>query len=217
MNATQAMFIIVKQRRNGTTVVSKITKTREERIMKTLYAAAAAMLITGAAHADLTGTDLSISLNHAGPFGALSAINNQTWNYGTPGMVMVPNWGMLSIVSPVAVASYDNAITFDLTAFAYGAFTGGFATTATLKLEGIDEPIDLSSVRAFVNGVHVGTGVASATNGFKVDWNTQTVFDGNPIAPSVTVAWDSSPVPAPGALALLGLAGAVASRRRRRA
>jgi len=185
--------------------------------MKTLYAAAAAMLISGAAHADLTGTDLSISLNHAGAFGGLSAINNQTWNYGTPGMVMVPNWGMLTIVSPVVVPTYDNAVMFDLTAFAYSAFTGAFATTATLKLEGIDEPVDLSSVRAFVNGVNIGSGVASATNGFQVNWSTQAVFDGNPVNPSVTVAWNSTPVPAPGALALLGLAGAVSGRRRRRA
>lgn len=185
--------------------------------MKTLYAAAAAMLITGTAHADLTGTDLSISLNHAGAFSALSAINNQSWNYGAPGMVMVPNWGMLNIVSPVVVAGYDNAVKFDFTTFAYSAFTGAFATTATLKLEGIDEAADLASVQVLVNGINVGSNVLSATNGFRVDWNTQTVFNGNPTAPNVTVAWDSTPVPAPGALALLGVAGVVAGRRRRRA
>jgi len=185
--------------------------------MKTLYAAAAAVLITSAAHADLTGTDLSISLNHAGAFGALSAINNQNWNYGSPGMVMVPNWGMLHIVSPVVVAGFDNAVNLDFTMFAYSAFTGAFATTATLKLEGIDEAVDLGSVQVLQNGINIGSGVASATNGFQVNWSTQTVFNGNPVNPGVTVAWDSSPVPAPGALALLGLAGAITGARRRRA
>jgi uncharacterized protein (TIGR03382 family) len=185
--------------------------------MKTLYAAAAAMLITGAAHADLTGTDLSISLNHAGPFDPLTAITNQTWTYGTPGMVDVPNWGMLHIVSPVVVPMYDNALSLDFTMFAYATFTGMFATNATLKLEGIDEAVNLSSVRVFVNGVNIGSGVASATDGFQVNWSTTTVFNGNPVTPGVTVAWNSTPVPAPGALALLGLAGAIGSRRRRRA
>ena len=83
-----------------------------------------------------------------------------------------------------------------------------------LILTGIAEGVDLSSVRVQVNGSNVGFGAAGAAGGFQVSWTTASALSGNPVNPNVVVAWNS--VPGPGSFALLGLAGLVGRRGRRR-
>lgn len=180
----------------------------------TLSAAAAALAISGSAFASLDGTTMTLSLNHAGGFSGPSALNNATYTYGTTTSYAVPGWGSFNAISPMGAAGYEHSMKLDLTAFSYSAFTGMFATTGTLKLTGLAEAADVSSVQVLINGMSAGTGVAPVGNGFAASWNTQTVFNANPINPSVTVAWNS--VPGPGSLALLGVAGLVARSRKRR-
>jgi hypothetical protein len=184
--------------------------------MKTFIAAIGAVCVcAGSAMADLAGTQMTMSVNHAGPFAGISGINNVTYTYASPSTFVAPGWGNLLVTSPDAAAvGMDNAMKLDFTAFSYTAFAGAFATTGTLKLTDIDEPFDLATVKVLVNGTNIATGVANFGNGFQASWSTQAVLNGNPLTPNVVVAWDSLAVPAPGALALLGLAG-LAPRRRR--
>ena len=179
-----------------------------------ITAIVAALLCAGSASADLTGTTMTMSVNHAGPFAAISAINNVTYTYGLTSNFLAPGWGTLNVTSPAAAPGMQNAIKLDFTAFAYQSFAGQFATTGTVKILNLVEPFDLSSVKLLVNGTNIALGPATATgNGFQASWNTQTVITGNPTNPNVVAAWNSAP--APGALALLGAAGLVARRRRR--
>jgi MYXO-CTERM domain-containing protein len=182
---------------------------------KLIPAVAAALLTSTSAMADLTGTNMNMSVTHAGAFSGLSAVNNVTYTYGAPSTFTVPNWGSLLVTSPAPAPGLNNALKLDFTAFAYQSFGGPFATVGTVKLTNMAEPVDLTSVQLLVNGVNIALGPAvAAPNGFQASWNTQDVLNGNPINPNVTVAWNS--VPAPGALALLGLAGLTSRPRRRR-
>jgi MYXO-CTERM domain-containing protein len=184
--------------------------------MKKFFAAVVVALAGAAslpAKADLVATNLTLSVNHDGPFGPLSALNDQSYMYGAPGAFNVINWGMLAVTSPAVAPGYTNALSLDFTAFGYAAFAM-FPTVGTVTLENIAEPVDLSSVRVFVNGSNVGFGVLSATNGFQASWDTLDVTNANPLTPNLVVAWNSV-VPTPGALALLGMAGVVGMRRRR--
>lgn len=178
--------------------------------------ALATLLFAGVARADLIGDQMTISITHAGLFEPQSALNDVSYTYGSPSVFNVPAWGSLTITSPEPVPGFDNAMKVDFTAFSYSAFTGPFATTGTIKILDLDEAVDLASVQILVNGTNIASGVAAVGNGFQASWNTQTVFNGNPVAPNITVAWNSVPVPAPGAMALLGLASLVSARGRRR-
>lgn len=181
---------------------------------KMIPAIAAALLSSTSAMANLAGTNMTVSVTHAGPFNGLSGINNVNYTYGAPGTYTAPGWGDLLVTSPAPAPGLGNALKLDFTAFNYSAFTGPFATVGTVKLMNIAEPVDLASVHLLVNGANIALGPATAvTNGFQASWNSQDVFNGNPVSPSVVVAWNS--VPAPGALALLGLAGLTARRRSR--
>ena len=134
---------------------------------------------------------------------------------GAPSVLSAPGWGNVLVTSPAVAPGMQNALNLDFTAFSYQAFAGAFATVGTVKVLDIAEPFDLSSVRILINGVNMTLGPAAAVgNGFQASWNTQDVLNANPVTPNVTVAWNS--VPAPGALALLGIAGLVTRRRRAR-
>jgi MYXO-CTERM domain-containing protein len=181
-----------------------------------IAALAAAAMFSGTAHAALAGTAMTVSVNHAGAFSGLSALNNQSYTYGDVSPYTVPGWGSLTITGPGAIG-YDNAIKIDFSAFNYSAFNGQFATIGTAKIQNLAESFDLSSVKVLVNGLDMTQGVASVANGFAASWNTSSIFAMNPISPNVVIAWNSAPTPAPGPLALLGLAGCAAVRGRRRA
>ena len=187
--------------------------------MKKILAAIIAVLACSAsAMADLAGTDMTVSVTHAGSFNAISALLNQNYTYGDSSTFAVPNWGSLTITSPESASApgFDHAMKLDFTAFSYSAFQGFFATNGTITLTDIDEPFELSSVQVLVNGANIASAVGNSGNGFQASWSTTAVFNANPASPSILVAWNSSSVPGPGPLALLGVAGLVARRRPRR-
>jgi MYXO-CTERM domain-containing protein len=199
---------------------SQYDQKRERETMKTIIVAVAAFAAcTSSAMADLVGTDMTISVTHAGSFSGISALLNKNYTYGNTETETTPGWGSIVITSPESALApgLENVMKLNLTGFNYNAFAGPFATTGTVKITDIDLPFDLSSVQILVNGSNIATAVAASGNGFQASWNTQTVLTGNPTAPSVVVAWNSATVPAPGALALLGFAGILSQRRRRRA
>ncbi|HWB19428.1 MAG TPA: hypothetical protein VG711_03940 [Phycisphaerales bacterium] len=174
-----------------------------------------ALSFSNSAQAGLTGTSATVSVTHAGPFNTLSSLTNLSYTFGDTSPYVKPGWGTLTLTSPVT-AGYDNALKLDFTAFGYAAFTGVGATTGTVQVNNLAEAFDLNSVHILVNGNSIGSGLATAGNGFKINWDTQSVFNANPTAPYVILAWNSSQAPAPGAMALLGMAGLVSHKRRRR-
>src|SRR5689334_9416144 len=121
---------------------------------KVISAVAAALLCSTSAMANLAGTNMTMSVNHAGPFGSLSAINNVNYTYASPSTFTAPGWGDLLVTSPAPAPGLNNAMKLDFTAFSYQAFGGQFATVGTVKLTNIAEPVDLSSVKLLVNGVN---------------------------------------------------------------
>jgi hypothetical protein len=185
---------------------------------KFMMAVAAFAACTSSAMADLVGSDMTISVTHAGSFNVISALTNKTYTYGMTETETVPGWGSIVITSPenALAPGRDNVMKLNLTGFNYAAFAGPFATLGTVKLTDIDEPFDLASVQVLVNGTNIATAVAPSGNGFQASWNTQDVLNANPVTPNVVVAWNSVAVPAPGALALLGAAGIISRRSRRR-
>jgi MYXO-CTERM domain-containing protein len=188
-------------------------------MLRTWIIAVGLMLMSAvSANADLMGTTMTMSVTHAGAFSGISALNNVTYTYGNASTFTVPGWGSLGVTSPETALAQglDNSLKLDFTNFKYSAFTGMFATTGTIKLTNIAEPVDLSTVRIFVNGNNIASGVGAVGSGFQASWSTQTVYNANPTNPILVVAWNSAPVPAPGALALLGLAGLMSRRRRQR-
>lgn len=182
-----------------------------------LVAVAGAALASGSAHASLNGTTMNIAVNHAGPFSAISSVSG-VHTYGTPSAFVAAGWGTMNVASPAPVfpAGFDNAVKLDFTSFNYSAFAApGFATVGTGKFTNLAEAFDLNSVKIFINGVDKTVSHANFGNGFQVSWNTADVLAGSPVTPNVVVAWNSV-VPAPGAMALMGLAGVAARGRRRR-
>jgi hypothetical protein len=183
--------------------------------MKRIIATVVAVLACSAsAMADLNGTNTNLSVNHAGAFSAISAVNNQNYAFGNASGFVAPGWGTLNVTTPAAPVGFANALKLDFTPFGYAAFLQ-FPTTGTFKLLNLAETPDLGSVTLLINGVSMGSGVGAETGGFHVSWSTTNVLAANPVTPSVTVAWNSV-VPAPGAMALLGLAGMVGLRGRNR-
>lgn len=139
--------------------------------------------------------------------------------------------------SDISYPGFDHAIEIDLNGLQYGQ---GLYTTANLSINGLGEDVDLNSVSVFIdtllppiefdgfpNGgglpglpggpLEIGTAATAQFQGFSVGWNPLDVMIlGDPQDHRVTVAWNSAgAVPAPGALALLGLAGIVGTRKRR--
>lgn len=183
--------------------------------MKKIATAVFAVLMCAAsALADLSGTTMNVNITHD-QFTVLSAVSG-THTYGAPTTLTAFGWGDVLLTSPAAAPLMDNAMNVDFTNFAYSAFVAPFPAIGTIKITNIAEPFDLSSVKILVNGLNIATGVANFGNGFQASWSAPLVFNGNPIQPNLTVAWNSI-VPAPGALALLGLAGLVGRRGRARA
>lgn len=181
--------------------------------MKRFFAPAMAIVAvvacSASALADLNGTNTSLSVNHAGAFSALSAVNNQNYTFGAASGFLAPGWGTLNVTSPSAPPppGFANSLKLDFTSFGYAAFLQ-FPTTGTIKLLNLAEAPDLTSVQVLINGVSMGSNVGAETGGFHVSWSTVNVLAANPVTPNLTVAWNSV-VPAPGVMALLGLAGLV--------
>ncbi|UCD76430.1 MAG: PEP-CTERM sorting domain-containing protein [Phycisphaerales bacterium] len=188
-------------------------------ITKTLTAAVAVAALSGSAMADLIGTTLDLELNQSGFVGNLVGPTGGLHTYGTIETFTGPGAGdkTWDAMSPAGYPGYDNSILIDFTNFQLPAFYALGPSTGTMDITNIAEEVAIGSVDAYLPtnpGVSVALSASAAGNSLSVSWDAETVYMGNPVVPSVVVVWNS--IPAPGSLALLGLAGITASRRRRR-
>ncbi|MEM7229104.1 MAG: MYXO-CTERM sorting domain-containing protein [Planctomycetota bacterium] len=184
--------------------------------MKTLVIAtlvAGSVAVAGTAEATLTpGDQFDATVTHTG---LVPATHFGTHTWGGVDVLSDPLTRTMTLSSLGSVPGFDNALSIDLTGMFYPSF---FANEgATLLLTGIDEPVDIASVRVLSAGTDItGTTTSLDPSMFQVTWNTSDVIFNTTPAESVTVVWNSQAVPAPGALALIGLSGLAARRRRRR-
>lgn len=182
-------------------------------------AAAAAAILTGAAQADLTGTSMDLQLAQSGFAGDMAGPTGGLYTYGTLGMFDLEEVFTWDAVSPSLHPAFDNSILLDFSNFGYAAYIALGPSISTLDVTNIAEDVEIASAAVFLLS-DLNTNIAQNTstfgNSFSIGWDVGTVINDNPLAPSVIVGWNSAPVPAPGAMALLGLAGLVMTRRRRR-
>lgn len=182
-------------------------------------AAAAAAILTGAAQADLTGTSMDLQLVQSGFAGDMAGPTGGSYTYGTLGMFDLEEVFTWDAVSPGLHPAFDNSILLDFSNFGYAAYIALGPSISTLDVTNIAEDVEIASAAVFLLS-DLNTNIAQSTstfgNSFSIGWDVGTVINDNPLAPSVIVGWNSAPVPAPGAMALLGLAGLTVIRRRRR-
>ena len=182
-------------------------------------AAAAAAIPTGAAQADLMGTSMDMELVQSGFAGNMAGPTGGLYTYGTLDAFGIDELFTWDGVSPGLHPAFDNSILLDFTNFGYAAYIALGPSISTLDVTNIAEDVEIASPAVFLLS-DLNTNIAQSTstlgNSFSVGWDVETVINGNPLAPSVIVGWNSAPVPAPGAMALLGLAGLTVIRRRRR-
>jgi len=176
---------------------------------RVVVAAAALVFAAGASFAgDLTGTDLELMIDHTGPFGEPVG---GTYTYGTFEEFFDSFGFSWSANSPNGTAGFDNSILIDFANFAYGDFGG---ETATVDMTGIDiDPQPGSFAVLNSAGTNIGFNYTSGSGALGAQYLVDDVLSTG--VNTVVLAWDNV-IPAPGALALLGIAG-VAARRRRRA
>ncbi len=182
-------------------------------------AAAAAAILTGAAQADLTGTSMDLELVQSGFAGDMAGPTGGSYTYGTLDTFGIDELFTWDVVSPGFHPAFDNSILLDFTNFGYAAYIALGPSISTLDVTNIAEDVEVESPAVFLLS-DLNTILAQSTssfgNSFSVGWDVGMVIADNPAAPSVVVGWNSAPVPAPGAMALLGLAGLTVIRRRRR-
>ncbi len=182
-------------------------------------AAAAAAILTGAVQADLTGTSMDLQLLQSGFAGNIAGPTGGSYTYGTLGTFDLDGLFTWDTVSPAMHPAFDNSILLDFTNFGYSAYIALGPSISTLDVTNIAEDVEITGAAVFLLS-DLNTNIAQDTstlgNSFSVGWDVGMVIDDNPLAPSVIVGWNSAPVPTPGAMALLGLAGLTATRRRRR-
>ena len=182
-------------------------------------AAAAAAILTGATQADLMGTSMDLELVQSGFAGDMAGPTGGSYTYGTLDTFGIDELFTWDVVSPGLHPAFDNSILLDFTDFGYAAYIALGPSISTLDVTNIAEDVEIASPAVFLLS-DLNTNIAQSTstfgNSFSVGWDVETVINGNPLAPSVIVGWNSAPVPAPGAMALLGLAGLTVTRRRRR-
>ncbi len=181
---------------------------------KIITAVAAVCMCTISAMADLGGTGMKLTITHD-QYTPFCSINDVDYTYGSPATYTAFGWGDVAVTSPAPPVGMDNALNLNFTDFSYVAFVAPFPAMGTIKVHDLAQAHVLSSIKILVNGINIATGVANDGNGFRASWSAPVAYNGNPFAPNVTVAWNSTPVPGPGSLALLGLAGLVGFRRRR--
>lgn len=184
---------------------------------RTIAAAAAAAILTGAAQADLTGTSMDLQLVQSGFAGDMAGPTGGSYIYGTLDTFGIDDVFTWDLLSPGLHPAFDNSILLDFTNFGYGAYIALGPSISTLDVTNLAEDVQIASPAVFLLS-DLNTNIAQSTstfgNSFSVGWDVGMVIADNPLAPSVIVGWNS--VPTPGAMALLGLAGLTVTRRRRR-
>lgn len=172
------------------------------------FAALGTVAAAPAQAGDLTGTSYTIEVEHTGTFGFFET---GLHTYGGPDTTIAdPGFPSFFMVfsTPAGAAGYDNSMLIDFTNFAYGDFAG---ETGTLSLVGLALDHNGDAVLLNENDAVVanGTGVGDT---FTLTWSVDDILSAG-TGTLATVAWNNK-IPAPGALALFGLAG-LAGRRRR--
>jgi uncharacterized protein (TIGR03382 family) len=172
------------------------------------------MLLAGQSHASLAvGSQFDVTVTHPG---IVPAAHSGTHTWGSVNVLSEPFGRTMTLNSLTPVIGYDNALNIDLTGMFYSSFFP--SSLATLNLTGIDETVDGSSIAVFSAGTDItGTALSLSPDSLMVTWNTADVILNTGPLENVTIVWNSQQVPAPGAIALLGLSGLAATRRRRRA
>ena len=182
-------------------------------------AAAAAAILTGAAQADLTGTSMDLELVQSGFAGNMAGPTGGSYTYGTLDTFGIDELFTWDVLSPGFHPAFENSILLDFTNFGYAAYIALGPSISTLDVTNVAEDVEVESPAVFLLS-DLNTNIAQSTstfgNSYSVGWDVGMVIADNPAAPSVVVGWNSAPVPAPGAMALLGLAGLTVIRRRRR-
>lgn len=187
----------------------------------TLIAAAAIAVVGGAAQADLNGTTLDLEINHSGFLGNMVGPTGGTHTYGTTETFTGNGAGSRTwdATSPAPHPDYDNSILINYANFDLNAFYSLGPCTATLDITNIADEVAAATVDVFL-ATDLNTSIALSAgetiDSITTSWDAETVYDSNPSAPSVVVAWNSVTVPTPGTAVLLGLAGVTSIRRRRR-
>ena len=182
-------------------------------------AAAAAAILTGAAQADLMGTSMDMELVQSGFAGNMAGPTGGSYTYGTLDTFGIDELFTWDVMSPSFHPAFDNSILLDFSNFGYAAYIALGPSISTLDVTNIAEDVEIASPAVFLLSdlnTNIAQSKSTLGNSFSVGWGVETVINGNPLAPSVIVGWNSAPVPAPGAMALLGLAGLTVIRRRRR-
>jgi hypothetical protein len=182
-------------------------------------AAVAVMAACSSAMAGLDGTTLDLELVQSGTIGALTGPSGGGHDYGTTSSYTVSGvtW---HATSPWSVPAFENALWLDFSDFGYSAFLAlDPVVTSTFDVTNLAEDVLPGSVAVFLPG-NLADSIAiiasDAGSSFTTSWDLGTVLADDPVTPGVVVAWNSMPVPAPGTLALLGAAGLITRRRRRR-
>jgi hypothetical protein len=185
---------------------------------KALIAAVAVAFCTASALADLTGTELDVQLTQSGLLGGVLGPTGGTHTYGEsdmyfPALSPETTW---TLSSPAAHPDYDNAMLLDFTLFDYALYSVPDPSVSTFEVTNLAEDVAAGSPAVFLPTdpfTDIALDVTTSDHAFSVQWSVDDVVLGDPQAPMAIVAWNS--VPAPGALAVLGL-GALRPRRRRR-
>jgi len=182
---------------------------------KTLFAAAVigVMSATGAAQASVVGSPLAVMVEHDGTAGGLFGPMVAVHLYGNTQTETYPPLGTWDLGSGQTMAwpsavGYDNNLVLDFSAMSYVAFSND--PNATLTVSGLDLDVLPGSVQLLIDGNIVSSG-ADTGSGFTAMWTPADLVLADET--EVIVVWNS--VPAPGALACLGLAGVAFKRRRR--
>lgn len=199
--------------------------------MKKMLSIAAAGLLTTlcttATHGGVAAQTVDFSLEHQTVIQFPITVTGQhDWGTSESYFVLGDPTTSVTLDSNAGFGAFDNAIMIDLNDLQYEQ---GLYTTAMFSISGLADPVDLSSVGVFVpvlllgddrggGAVEIGGTATSIVPGhFQVGWDPFAVMLNNALDHRVVIAWNSAgAVPAPGALALLGLAGVVGRRKRRR-
>lgn len=170
--------------------------------MKHVTAIVAGLFVSASAFAEPLGTPLQMQVSHSGPFGE---VQNFVHVYGGVNQVFDSFGFNYLVASPANVPGWDNSIRLDFTNFAYADFAG---EAGRVVITGFALPVTGASV---LNGAGAPIGATASGAGF-IDgtWSVNDVLATNNI---MFVAWNK--IPTPGAVAVFGLAGLAAARRRR--